>query len=76
MSLTEIMALALSAKGPKGDRLDLAQLALDGAYAEAMKPQDAFEAWVVERMLRELRSERYQESAEYHYLVAEYQRSL
>jgi hypothetical protein len=35
---------------------------------------DPFEAWVIERTLRAVRSEAYRETAEYEYLMAEWER--
>lgn len=42
--------------------------------AAASEPADAFEAWLIERWLREVRSEAFQASAEFEYLRAEWER--
>ena len=35
---------------------------------------DLFEEWLIERWLREVRSDSFRETAEYHYLLAEWER--
>lgn len=36
---------------------------------------ELFERWLIERWLREIRSDAFHQSADYHYLVAEWERS-
>lgn len=43
--------------------------------ARAREPQDAFEQWLIEKWLRQVRSGAFQASAEAEYLRAEWERS-
>lgn len=75
VALVDLMALALSAKGGKPDRLELARLAVEGAYAEAAVPgEDAFEAWLIEKWLLQIRSPAFRASVQGQQLIAEWER--
>ncbi len=41
---------------------------------DRMSDADLFEEWLIERWLRQIRSDEFKETAEYHYLRAEWER--
>ncbi len=47
---------------------------LDGQVIAAAAPDDAFEAWLMERWLKEIRSPEFTAGAEGQYLIAEWER--
>ncbi len=46
----------------------------NGLVLAQQQPERTFEAWIVERWLRELRSEGFRKTAEYEYLRAQWER--